>query len=274
MDGASKQSPPASLALLHDAMDKRHTSIDLLSLRQQMVQANRDAKRTEATEKKKTSAAAQQEKKKVAKAAKEAKAAKDAEPKDHTMIRRSQLQEIMDKPRPTNDERQALMDHLGVSKCFHCQTVKAVSEFYRRKTRRVGIETICSDCIYDKFNLDPRRNYLRLMYNHCKSRAKTKSFEFDLVQQDLHDLYDRQNGLCALSTQPMSFIYKRKRGKREFIRHPTNSSLDRIDPSRGYTKDNIQMTTNLCNHAKMDLTEEVFFRMCRQVVATADANGN
>lgn len=261
----------SSLDLLRGAMTQHHASLDLLSLRKQITLSCRAEQRDAVAKEKKEKVAEAAVQRGKTRAKKEKAKAKEAAKVNHTMVRRSHLKEIMEKPKPSNDERQALVDHMGASKCFRCEAVKPVADFYRSKNRRVGIESTCSECLYEKFNTKPKRNFLRLMYNHCKSRAKKKEFEFDLVQKDLHDLFDRQEGLCALSSQPMTFIYRR--GKREFVRHPTNASLDRIDPKRGYTKDNVQMTTNICNHSKMDLTEELFVQMCRHVAETATAKG-
>lgn len=46
-------------------------------------------------------------------------------------------------------------------------------------------------------------------------------------------------------------------------------SLDRIDPSRGYVKDNVQVVTWWYNSAKQRLTDHELEQLCRRVVETA-----
>lgn len=42
-------------------------------------------------------------------------------------------------------------------------------------------------------------------------------------------------------------------------------SIDRIDSRLGYTKRNIQIVSSAVNKAKMDMSDEDFIEMCRQV---------
>lgn len=45
------------------------------------------------------------------------------------------------------------------------------------------------------------------------------------------------------------------------------ASLDRIDNSKSYTLDNVQMTTTVVNQAKMDMSHDEFLQMCFDVAA-------
>ena len=58
---------------------------------------------------------------------------------------------------------------------------------------------------------------------------------------------------------------------REFVweyNHKYKASLDRIDSSKGYTPNNIQFTTWICNQAKNNLDEVDFIEMCKDVALT------
>ena len=249
--------PEAMKNTLLRAFTGENSSIDISSLKLQMQQSYREAK----------SAVHEQklvENKKKRALIKVRKIQKEKEKNEkHKMMTRSLINAAMLKPRPVDRERAAMVQLYNVCKCLQCGEIKPPSEFYKSKSNSTGLQTSCTDCAYERFNRNPRENFIQHMYSHCKSRAKSKNFEFNLAKQDLHDLYDKQHGRCALSNREMTFIYKR--GKREYIRHPTNVSLDRINPKGGYTKDNIQLTTNLCNHSKMDLMEVDFITMCQQV---------
>ena len=48
-------------------------------------------------------------------------------------------------------------------------------------------------------------------------------------------------------------------------KHDGNASIDRIDSSKGYTKDNIQIVTKTINLAKRSLSDDDFIQMCLEV---------
>jgi len=221
---------------------------NMASLYQESIEAERDATRKRKQEEKEKT----REKKR-----------KRVNIDPHPMSRRSTIKQIMNKENQSSDDKLKILSVTGKVRCISCRKDKTTDAFYSAVAKKIGIMSTCIDCIYDKFNDKPRENFIRHMYIDCRNRSKKKKFAFDLELSDLHQLYDDQEGKCALSGQEMTFIHKR--GKRQFTRHPTNASLDRIDPKGGYTKDNIQLTTNVCNIAKMDLTEEMFIDMCEQV---------
>lgn len=48
----------------------------------------------------------------------------------------------------------------------------------------------------------------------------------------------------------------------------TNLSIDRIDSSKGYTKDNVQLVTMAANQMKNDLTLDELIVMCSNIMKT------
>lgn len=89
------------------------------------------------------------------------------------------------------------------------------------------------------------------------SRAREEGYNFDLDPDFLWELYKKQKEKCALTGWPIQFSN-------------TNSentcSIDRIDSSKGYTKDNIQLTHKIVNRCKLNCPEEFFFAICKSVV--------
>lgn len=145
--------------------------------------------------------------------------------------------------------------------CFSIDNSR--SELYLRNQYRY----ICKK--YDYQRTVNRRNSLsdsdkliKLLRERClnaKLRAKSKNIYFDITKEDLLNLWDKQNGKCALTGLDMT--YDRYKG-----RIYTNVSVDRIDSSKGYTKDNIQLVCMAANQAKSDLTDEELYEICKGII--------
>ncbi len=95
--------------------------------------------------------------------------------------------------------------------------------------------------------------------NGIRNEAKKRNLEFNITLKDLWLQYIKQNKKCALTGIDLTIA-------KTFRQKPhTNSSLDRIDSSRGYTKDNIQWVYKPINTMKMDLSMKEFIRLCKLV---------
>lgn len=81
-----------------------------------------------------------------------------------------------------------------------------------------------------------------------RCRAKRKNIEFNLDAKFLWELFIYQNKKCAIS------------GVDLFI--DNNASLDRIDSSLGYTKDNVQWVSITVNKMKLDFGLNYFIKTC------------
>lgn len=78
--------------------------------------------------------------------------------------------------------------------------------------------------------------------HQARSRAKKRGLSFDLTEEDV-TIPD----IC-----PVFGITLRRNKGRGF--HPDSPSLDRIDNSKGYTKDNVRVISNRANLLKCDAT--------------------
>lgn len=76
------------------------------------------------------------------------------------------------------------------------------------------------------------------------------------------ELWCKQNGLCAISNLPMTYIFNNGR-------IPTNVSVDRIDSKKGYTRDNVQLVCMAINQMKSDLDNNTFYNLCKAVYMNA-----
>jgi len=95
-------------------------------------------------------------------------------------------------------------------------------------------------------------------FNEIKKCAIRRNISFKITIREAWNVFKRQNGKCALTGMPMWFGRTR-------IRHETNASLDRIDSSQGYTKNNIEWVLKDINRIKGSFNKEYFINLCNLV---------
>lgn len=102
--------------------------------------------------------------------------------------------------------------------------------------------TLCNKCNSERVKSnDPRAKMLA----RAKSRAKEKGIYFDLT---INDIFIPE--ICPV----FGFDLKSKKGKPGGQK--CSPALDRIDSTKGYTKDNIQIISHLANMMKAHSTNE------------------
>lgn len=100
------------------------------------------------------------------------------------------------------------------------------------------------------------QSYLEHLIKKSKARVKTrkvKDEDYTLTLPDLIDLWEQQEGRCALSNIVMTH-HKDGQGP---IDH--NVSIDRKDPHLGYTPENVQLVCYRANIMRHDLSEGMFY---------------
>lgn len=119
----------------------------------------------------------------------------------------------------------------------------------------------CKKCT----NNDPSTNGvkiyrgLRLSWvKKFETSAKLRGLDWEITADDIADLYEEQEGLCALTGWPIVFPE---------TGHPqlTTVSIDRIDSSFGYLKENIQLVDKRVNMMKQAYSQEEFILVCKAV---------
>ena len=88
------------------------------------------------------------------------------------------------------------------------------------------------------------------------SGAKKRNIPFDLTIKQIWDLYIAQGKRCALSGEPITLAYGKKK---------KTASLDRIDSSKSYTIDNVQWVHRKINWMKNTFSQEEFIKLCTLV---------
>lgn len=157
--------------------------------------------------------------------------------------------------------------------CRKCGQYKTEDHFFNDKLQKYrhfkGTE--CKECqrvrkqkYWRTKEVEDLDNYIRILVNGCKSRMskgkrKYQSLDFDITKEFIKELYLKQDGKCAISKIPMTYIAGS--GK-----HITNVSIDRIDSNKGYTKDNVQLVCSQVNMMKSDLTFDELLSFCKSIV--------
>lgn len=188
--------------------------------------------------------------------------------------------------------------------CPHCDTFKPFSEFTKEKRRKHGLSVYCKVCAAEKRLLDRDRhnayraqkwkddpdyrehylkyhraryirekdklqeyqknhysvpiNKLKYLVTNAKSRAIKEGMEFNLdhtkIEIPTHCKY-----------LGIELTYTHKQGRKR-----SNISLDRIDSTRGYTMDNIQLISDKANVMKNDASIPELVTFAKNVLKEHD----
>jgi len=156
----------------------------------------------------------------------------------------------------------------GIHRCCICRITKDVSEFHADKSSKTGMQSCCIDCGREKLHkwASTLKGYITMRFKDLKNNAKKrfKNIPVNITKQDIHELYKKQKGLCAISGVQMTHTaYTKKWGSFDIIE--TNLSVDRIDSNKGYTKNNIQLVCAMVNRMKSYMPDNRFIQWCRSI---------
>jgi len=98
-------------------------------------------------------------------------------------------------------------------------------------------------------------------WGSIKQAAKVRNITVEISIEDAWELFKKQHSRCSLSGTKLDF--DRALGNGEYYRG--NASLDRIDSSKGYVKDNIQWIDKDINKMKNDLPQDKFLKLCETI---------
>ncbi len=154
----------------------------------------------------------------------------------------------------------------GMRRCNCCNQVLALSKFWV-KYKNHGLSRVCKICgsaiakkgwrkRQDAFDLDSA-----IKYKLYQAKYRSKACSLTIEEVKAQWLY--QLGVCFYSGRPMSFSPKTD----------NYFSIDRIDSSLGYHKQNIVLCCHTINVMKNSLSQSVFLSWCNSVVANAPKIG-
>lgn len=130
--------------------------------------------------------------------------------------------------------------------CNKCKVYKLYEYYHKHSGCVNGYNTVCKDCRKPL----SKQNYARMtleykMWHRCKTRARSKGIDFNLEESDFI-LPER----CPIFNTEW-----------EIGNHDLTPSVDRIDPSKGYIKGNIQIISNRANMLKGNASIEDIERL-------------
>lgn len=156
------------------------------------------------------------------------------------------------------------MEDILIRKCCKCKLEKPLHEFNKNKTKYLGLSNECKDCNKSRNNeyrksgkYKNSKSHIRRkehsreyyianreyeMWRHAKKRAKQNNLEFSIEITDIII-----PTICPVFGTPIIL---------DKGRCDNSPSLDRIDNTKGYTKDNICIISWRANNIKHVGTSE------------------
>lgn len=95
------------------------------------------------------------------------------------------------------------------------------------------------------------------------SGATERNLEFDIEISEMWKMFLKQGACCAYSGLPLEM-------KRNCRDRNWSASIDRIDSSKPYTKENVCWAHTTINTMKLDMSVNEFFQWCRAIADHAD----
>lgn len=138
-----------------------------------------------------------------------------------------------------------------------CGEIKLLSEFNRKCT-------ICKLC--------QNKGLLSQWISNIKNRTKKNGWDFDITTEFIRKLFSKQNGKCAVTKIPFTFNPIKHNSHKGRRKDPFSPSIDRIDSSKGYTKNNIRLVCVIVNLALNEFGDQIFSKMCCEFVNNTNRN--
>jgi hypothetical protein len=148
-------------------------------------------------------------------------------------------------------------------KCPYCDTVFLAEplHIWQDNTKSCGCSTYkWRTCNTYTGTKDISGNYFgRLIAN-----AKCRNLEFTITKEYIQQLLEKQNYKCALTG--LVICGSRNTVKKCSTYQEQTASLDRIDPTKGYTTENVQWVHKNINNIKHNFTEEQLLQYCKLII--------
>ena len=144
---------------------------------------------------------------------------------------------------------------------WFCRCDCGKEEVVRGATLTKGAAVGCSTCRY----AIRRQTAFDAYWRRASLGAFVRGLDFTITPTFVLELLEKQGSRCALSGLPIAFAASTK----DQSKGGTTASLDRIDPSGGYTEINVQWVHKDINLIKWKLSPQYFLTLCKLVAEHA-----
>ena len=139
--------------------------------------------------------------------------------------------------------------------CNKCNKELSFNKFRQRKD--TGWKDInnkfrysyCRECEKKRFKEAYKKDPIPQMLSNSKIRAKAKKLPHNITSDDIREVWPKDN-ICPVLKKPFEMGFKSGKTK------SMAPSLDKIIPSKGYTKGNIVVISDIVNRLKSDASLE------------------
>lgn len=168
-------------------------------------------------------------------------------------------------------------------KCAHCGTdfLRARNEI--KKCERAKANMFCTaGCMHafrtkwggnaakipggnaKRTEFTPFRRLKMSISSRCSVNAAKYANTGVVTLQEMLDIWNEQRGVCPYTGWIMILPHNGSGWKDNHNRH-LHASVDRKDPSKGYSRDNVQFTCLIANLAKNDFSDATLINFCGAV---------
>lgn len=154
--------------------------------------------------------------------------------------------------RPGTTDRHSKLSWVCKCKCGNEKEIAAAS-------LKRGLTSSCGCYKRDLVRNNGYKDISASFWRRKEKEAANRGIEFSITKEDVWEIFERQNMLCAYTGVSISFSPDSNKPQQ------ATASIDRIDSFKGYTKDNIQIVHKAVNLCKSWLPEDEFVAMCNLV---------
>jgi hypothetical protein len=173
-------------------------------------------------------------------------------------------------------EKRKIKYKMGLTVCKNCgkEFEKPLTEI--RRNEKLNRPNFCTRTCVGKNNVknfgDRKNNYdisqhsnnrvdgytkFRYHYRNIKKRYHI----VDITIDDLIEQWKKQNGICEFSGVKLTLSSYTKINKNPIY----TASLDRIDSSKGYSKENIRWVSRAMNWMKNTMSDDMVWELCNLI---------
>ena len=176
--------------------------------------------------------------------------------------------------RKVKKKKGAVRPLTGSKTCPRCRTRQPVSEFDSNQHTKKGLQTYCKSChgtTYAQW-ASTLGGFSTRLFCDLKNNAKKKGLAVEITRVDIIELYNCQSGKCALTNLPMTHTYENialdsgQRRRRRDQQSKSNISIDRVETTAPYTRNNIQLVCRSVTQIKQNLSQDEFIWICEKVI--------